>query len=253
MTENQPSKNSWEILRQYTEARIALGRTGASLTTNNILLLNEAHASARDAIYQEFEKSAIEKSLQEINLQSIQLTSKVNNKKEFLLRPDLGRRLSEESIVKIKSQAINQQFDICINISEGLSATAVNTNAIPLLNILIKKWEEAHLKIAPVCIIENGRVAISDETGYLLNSKVSIILIGERPGLSASDSMGAYITYHPKPGNTDEQRNCVSNIRKGGLSYEAASSEIFSLTEASIRLEMSGTLLKSTLALHSNQ
>jgi ethanolamine ammonia-lyase small subunit len=253
MTEHQLSKNSWEILRQYTEARIALGRTGASLTTNNILLLNEAHASARDAIYQEFEKSAIEKSLQEINQQTIQLKSKVNSKKEFLLRPDLGRQLSEESIIKIKSQATAQQFDICVNISEGLSATAVNTNAIPLLNLLIKKWEEAHLSIAPICIIENGRVAISDETGYLLNSKVSIIIIGERPGLSASDSMGAYITYHPKPGNTNEQRKCVSNIREGGLSYEAAAAEIYSLPEACIQLKMSGTLLKTTLALHSNQ
>lgn len=253
MTQPTTSSDSWEILRRYTDARIALGRTGASLTTQQVLSLNEAHAHARDSIYQQFAKNKIEDALQQLHQEVIQLKSNVSSKKEFLLRPDLGRRLSDESIADIQETACKKTSDVCISISDGLSATAVNNHAIPLLKRLIEKLHAVHLTIAPICIIENGRVAISDETGSLFNAQVSVILIGERPGLSAADSMGVYVTYGPKPGNTDEQRNCVSNIRRGGLTYEAAVTETLSLITTSIRLKLSGTLLKTHLSLTENQ
>lgn len=253
MIEKQTSKDAWGILRQYTEARIALGRAGASLSTQNILSLNEAHAQARDSIYRKFEKDIIEQALIQLHQEVFQLKSKVDDKKEFLLRPDLGRRLCEESISIIEKSDIKKTFDVCISVSDGLSATAVNSHSIPLLQRLLKKLIAADLSIAPICLIENGRVAISDETGSLLNTKVSIILIGERPGLSASDSMGVYLTFNPKVGNTDEQRNCISNIRLGGMQYDDAASEILLLTTASIRLNMSGTFLKNSLSIIDNQ
>ena len=253
MIEKQISKDAWEILRQYTDARIALGRTGSSLSTQNILSLNEAHAQARDSIYKHFDKNSIEQSLLQLHHEVFLLNSKVRDKKEFLLRPDLGRRLCDDSITVIQKANIKKAFDVCISVSDGLSATAVNSHAIPFIGHLLKKLIDANLSIAPICLIENGRVAISDEIGSLLKAKVSIILIGERPGLSSSDSMGVYLTYHPKVGNTDEQRNCVSNIRLGGMPFEEAAREIFILTAASIRLNMSGTLLKNSLSITDNQ
>jgi ethanolamine ammonia-lyase small subunit len=250
--QHNTSDDSWKILRSFTEARIALGRTGVSQSTEKILSFSLAHAMARDSIYQPFEKNILEQELNELHREMILLKSKVSEKKEFLLRPDLGRQLSEESIEKINA-CQTSPFDICINISDGLSAKAVNTHAIPLLKILIKKFDELHYQVAPICIIENGRVAISDETGSLLGAKISVMLIGERPGLTASDSMGAYLTYDPHVGNTDAQRNCVSNIRNGGLHYEEAAEEIIYLIKRALHLKLSGTGLKSNLNLPENQ
>ncbi len=248
-----PSEDPWIVLKKFTAARIALGRTGSSLTTEKILALNEAHAKARDSIYEPLDKIKLVEYFNEENRDVLELCSKTKDKKEFLLRPDWGKQLNDESRLKLNDNTPSSAFDICINISNGLSATAVNLYAIPLLKILFKKIDEAGLKIAPVCIVENGRVAVSDETGILLNSKLSIILIGERPGLTASDSMSAYLTYQPQIGNTDAQRNCVSNIREGGLSYDDAATEIFSLITFSMQKKLSGPLLKSAKSVSGNQ
>ena len=133
-----------------------------------------------------------------------------------------------------------------------MSADAVNNHAIPLINLLISMLKEKKYSIAPICVIEQGRVAISDETGFLFNSKISIILIGERPGLSATDSLGVYITYNPTIGNNDALRNCISNIRTEGLVYEIAAKKIASLIHEAMRLKMTGVGLKENTTLITN-
>jgi ethanolamine ammonia-lyase small subunit len=173
----------------------------------------------------------------------LQLKSNARNKKEFLLRPDLGRQLNNESKPLIKENVADKKYDICISISDGLSAEAVNNHVLPLLHLLFQKTDASVLTIAPICIVENGRVAISDETGFLSNAKISLILIGERPGLTAPDSMGAYLTYEPKLGNTDAGRNCISNIHSGGLAYNEAAHEIFNLLTQSMQMKLSGSKL----------
>jgi ethanolamine ammonia-lyase small subunit len=166
------------------------------------------------------------------------------DKKQYLQRPDFGRKLNQHSIDIIHKEDSNISYDICINIADGLSADAVNKHALPLMHLLIPMLKEKNYSIAPICIIEQGRVAISDETGYLLNSKLSIILIGERPGLSATDSLGVYLTYNPKVGNNDALRNCISNIRPEGLTYDIAAQKIVALINEAMRLKMTGVGLK---------
>ena len=242
----QPTRSSEDFLlqlKQFTAARVGMNRTGISKTTEDLLTLKAAHADAKDSIYEHLEMNVISNSIIALNRNVLQLKSNVLNKKEFLLRPDLGRQLNIESKKIIEEQTSEKVYDVCITISDGLSARAVNNHALPLLQLLIKKIEHEGLSIAPICIVENGRVAISDETGFLVNAKLSLILIGERPGLTDPDSMGAYLTYNPKIGNTDADRNCISNIHAGGLSYEEAAMEIFSLLKKSMQLKISGSTL----------
>jgi ethanolamine ammonia-lyase small subunit len=175
------------------------------------------------------------------------LHSRVVDRQHYLLRPDLGRRLNDESIEALRS--ISGSYDVCINVADGLSATAVNNHAVSLLNILIPRMKDAGWSLSPVCIIEQGRVAISDETGAVLDTKLSLILIGERPGLSSPDSLGAYLTFGPAIGNTDERRNCISNINANGLSYEAAADKIIYLVSEALRLKLSGVMLKDNSGL----
>ncbi|HSF44395.1 MAG TPA: ethanolamine ammonia-lyase subunit EutC, partial [Chitinophagaceae bacterium] len=157
---------------------------------------------------------------------------------QYLQRPDLGRRLNDQYVEELRS--LSGHYDICINVADGLSATAVNKHAIPLLSLLVPAMKLAGWSLAPVCIVEQGRVAVSDETGSLLNARLSIILIGERPGLSSPDSLGVYFTYGPAIGNTDERRNCISNINANGLGYEEAALKIMDLVKESLRLQVSG-------------
>ena len=248
----QPTKSSEDYLSQlksFTAARVGLNRTGISKTTEDLLFLKAAHANAKDSLYQTFDMNLLTNSILALKRKVLQLKSNAANKKEFLLRPDLGRQLNNESKVIIKENVADKKFDVCICISDGLSAEAINNHALPLLHLLLQKTDTSGLTIAPICIVENGRVAISDETGFLSNAKISLVLIGERPGLTAPDSMGAYLTYEPKSGNTDALRNCVSNIHKGGQSYEEAADEIFYLLTQSMQLKLSG----STLTLQNNQ
>jgi len=242
-----------DVLQQHTTARVALGKTGTGMFTQDIMSFRAAHAQAKDSIYQTFDSKIIADSLTQLNRKVWVLKSKANDKREFLLRPDLGRQLHEESMELIGTLQASLPFDLCISISDGLSVSAIHEHCIPLMTLLLKKMDDAGYSISPICIVERGRVAISDITGFLTRSKVSLILIGERPGLSASNSLGAYVTYGPKTGNTDAHRNCVSNIHQGGLDYELAADEIFSLVTLALQKQLSGSQLKTAITIPSHQ
>ena len=247
-----PDKDPWLALEKFTSARIALGRTGVSIPLKENLQFKLAHAFARDAVFANLDFSFLEEGLKILNHPFIILHSKAIDRAEYLQRPDLGRNLDERSLSLLEDQAGESQysksttpsFDLCITIADGLSATAINMHALPFLMNLFPLLIFAEISVASICLVEQGRVAISDETGAALNAKISIILIGERPGLSSPDSLGLYLTYHPKPGNTDAQRNCISNIGPNGLSYTAAAEKTFWLIKESLRLQLSGVGLK---------
>ena len=234
----------WTALGKFTPARIALGRAGVSIPYKETLSFKLAHAFARDAVFAKMDKELLVDGVKDLQHPLLILHSKAANRGQFLQRPDMGRRLDENSISAI--QVYTGPYDVCINIADGLSANAINHHVIPVLRILVPALISSGMTVAPICIIEEGRVAISDETGQMLNSKLSIILIGERPGLSSPDSLGVYLTYHPEVGNTDANRNCISNIGPNGLSYQAAADKILYLIKESIRLKLSGVLLKDS-------
>ncbi|NJM25360.1 MAG: ethanolamine ammonia-lyase, partial [Bacteroidia bacterium] len=168
-------------------------------------------------------------------------------------RPDLGRQLNEPSIDLLQSAGIARNQDVAIILADGLSATAINNHAIPFLKLLIPSLSDSGISLAPITLVEHGRVAIGDEIGELWKAKLSVILIGERPGLSSPDSMGVYFTYRPTVGLTDDSRNCVSNIRPAGLPYQAAAEKLFYLIKESLRLKLSGVNLKDSASLPGEQ
>jgi ethanolamine ammonia-lyase small subunit len=235
--QHNKDQDPWWGLRKFTNARIALGRVGVSVPTGESLAFSLAHAFARDAVYDMLEVEGCRLEISRLH-QCVVLHSRALDRNQYLQRPDLGRRLNDGSVEELRT--LSGHYDICINVADGLSATAVNSHAVPLLKLLIPAMKQAGWSLAPICLIEQGRVAISDETGAILNAKLSIILIGERPGLSSPDSLGVYFTYGPAIGNTDERRNCISNINANGLSYEEAAAKIMELVKESMRLQLSG-------------
>jgi len=237
-----PSNDPWLVLGKFTAARIALGRTGVSIPFRENLSFKLAHAFARDAVYTNLDIDSLIRSAPGLLVPFVLLHSRATDRAEYLQRPDLGRQLNNESLL-ILSQ-YSGSYDICINMADGLSATAINEHAIPLLSLLIPRFITGGFSVAPLCIIEQGRVAISDETGNALGAKLSLILIGERPGLSTPDSLGVYLTFQPMAGNTDHQRNCISNIGPKGLSFESATEKIYYLVSEALRLQLSGIGLK---------
>jgi ethanolamine ammonia-lyase small subunit len=239
--------DDWQSLKSYTSARIALGRTGVAVPLQEALAFKMAHAHARDAVYSELDEVALIEGLQAFQLPIFSLQSRANNRQEYLQRPDFGRQLN--SFSKEQLQGENAQKDVALIIADGLSATAINNHAVPVLQILIPLIQNSGFSLAPLSIVHQGRVAISDEVGFLLNTKFSVILIGERPGLSSPDSMGVYLTYNPKVGLTDESRNCISNIRLEGLSYKGAAEKILYFIRESFRLQYSGVALKDNAGL----
>jgi ethanolamine ammonia-lyase small subunit len=247
--QQQHDQDPWVGLRKYTNARIALGRAGVSVPTSESLQFTLAHAFARDAVFDRLEVGGCRLKITKLH-PCLVLHSRVVDRQQYLQRPDLGRRLNEDSLTELKTLA--GVYDICINVADGLSATAVNSHAVPLLDILVPRMKDAGWSLAPICIIEQGRVAVSDETGSVSGAKLSLILIGERPGLSSPDSLGAYLTYGPAIGNTDERRNCISNINANGLSYEAAADKIMYLVSEALRLKLSGVMLKDNSGLLSD-
>jgi ethanolamine ammonia-lyase small subunit len=233
----------WAGLKKFTAARIALGRTGTAEPLQAMLQFRLAHAYARDAVYATLEQEALLDGLQQLQRPCFVLHSEAANRHEYLQYPDRGRKLDGSSAAQLK--AFNSTaYDVCIVIADGLSATAINTHAIPVLQKLLPLIDKAGLSLAPICLAEQGRVAIGDEIGWLLEARLVLILIGERPGLSSPDSLGAYLTYRPQPGLTDEARNCISNIRPEGLYYDLAAEKLFFLIQESLRLEISGVGLK---------
>jgi ethanolamine ammonia-lyase small subunit len=234
-------------LKEFTAARIAIGRAGVSIPTKQSLEFNLAHAHARDAVYSILDVDGLSNKLEQFDLPTLHLHSKAENRAQYLQRPDLGRKLKKSSTHKLEDNAGN--YDVVIIIADGLSATAVNEHVVSVIQKLIPLLSAAKLKLAPICLIEQGRVASGDKIAHLLNAKLSIMLIGERPGLSAADSIGAYLTYNPKPGLTDESRNCISNIRPKGLPSKLAAEKIFYLVQEAFRLKLSGVGLKDNQGL----
>ena len=236
--------DAWQFLQKYTSARIARGRTGHSLPTSELLKFQADHAQARDAVYSELDIQQLSDSIYKaFDLQILNLKSEVHNRSQYLQRPDLGRTLSQLSREKLMDIS-SLKSDICFVIADGLSAQAVNQNALPILEKLIPKLTVINWKIAPICLVEQGRVAIADEIGFLLKSEIVVILIGERPGLTSPNSMGAYITFHPYAGMTDESRNCISNIRPEGMDFQRAMEKIYYLLTEMKTKSISGVNLK---------
>lgn len=233
----------WSDLKAYTAARIALGRTGTAEPLQALLQFRLAHANARDAVYAILNQQMLLSELQSLHCASFTLQTQAASRSEYLQYPDRGRRLhtkSHDELCEFNSTG----YDVCLVLADGLSATAINNHAIPVINLLLPLFEKATVSVAPVCIVQEGRVAIGDECGYLLKAKLVAVLIGERPGLSSPDSLGVYLTWRPAPGLTDEARNCISNIRPEGLNYLAAAEKIFFLINESLRLQLSGVGLK---------
>lgn len=238
--------NPWAKLRRFTQARIALGRAGVSIPTKASLDFQFAHARARDAVHLPMDKVGIVAKLEAAGYPVIELKSAAHDRTAYLQRPDLGRRLEEASRRKLSSLAEKgaHGFDIAFVIADGLSAFAVNQHAIAMLEAVRPKLAEMNWRMAPVCVVEQGRVAIGDEIGAALGARMVVILIGERPGLSAPDSLGLYLTYAPRVGLTDSARNCISNVRPEGQSFPIAAHRLlYLLTEARSR-KLSGVDLK---------
>lgn len=235
-------------LKQFTAARIGIGRAGTSIPLKQSLELKLAHAHARDSVYSELDTDKLSSDLKQFDLPVLLLHSEAASREMYLQRPDLGRQLNETSVRMLKDY-LHNKTDIAIVIADGLSATAVNHHSISLLKILIPELQSTGLKVGPLSLVKQGRVAIADDIGVHLKAKLSLILIGERPGLSSADSMGCYITYNPKSGLTDESRNCVSNIRPHGLTFKSASKKIFYLIQQAFRHKLSGVGLKDNAGL----
>ncbi|WP_428331275.1 ethanolamine ammonia-lyase subunit EutC [Mucilaginibacter sp.] len=234
-------------LREFTAARIAIGRVGNSIPLKQSLEFKLAHAHARDAVYSLLDIDGLMESLKVFELPVLHLYSKADRRHTYLKRPDLGRQLNEQSIRQLAEYKTDA--DISIIIADGLSATALNDNTFNLLEVLIPMLRSAKLTIGPITLVEQGRVAIGDDIAHELGAGLSILLIGERPGLSAADSMGAYLTYKPKPGLTDESRNCISNIRPEGLIPKLAADKIFYLIKEAFSRKLSGVALKDNAGL----
>jgi ethanolamine ammonia-lyase small subunit len=239
-------QNPWLELRRLTPARIALGRTGTSLPTTAQLDFQFAHAQARDAVHLPFDHAGLSAQLSERERDSLLLHSAAVDRNSYLQRPDLGRKLSDDSARQLRDYAAAHPggVDLAIVVADGLSALAVHRHTLPFLTRLEEQMSADGWSMAPVILVEQGRVAVGDEIGQLLGAKMLVMLIGERPGLSSPDSLGLYFTYNPKIGLTDAYRNCISNVRLEGLSYGMAAHRLLYLMREARRRQLSGVNLK---------
>jgi ethanolamine ammonia-lyase small subunit len=233
-------------LRRLTPARIALGRTGTSMPTSAQLDFQYAHAQARDAVHLPFDSAGLSAQLAERGRASLLLHSAATDRNSYLQRPDLGRKLSDESAQTLRDYALANPggVDLAIVVADGLSALAVHRHTLPFLARMEDQIVNDGWSVSPVILVEQGRVAVADEIGELLGAKMVVILIGERPGLSSPDSLGLYFTYNPKVGLTDAYRNCISNVRLEGLSYGMAAHRLLYLMREACRRQLSGVNLK---------
>jgi ethanolamine ammonia-lyase small subunit len=249
LTPEKPSvdtANPWLELRSLTSARIALGRTGTSLPTRAQLDFQLAHAQARDAVHLPFDHALLSHKLAEQGRETLQLHSAAPDRDAYLQRPDKGRRLDEAS-AKVLSDFVKAHpgpIDIAVVVADGLSSLAVHRHALPFLARMEELAVAEGWTLSPVILVEQGRVAIADEIGELLGARMSVILIGERPGLSSPDSLGVYFTYEPKVGLNDAHRNCISNVRLEGLSYPMAAHRLLYLMKEACKRGLSGVNLK---------
>lgn len=235
----------WRRLRALTPARIALGRTGGSLPTAAHLDFQLAHALARDAVHDALDLEAMGEALRVAGMEWLAVRSSAGDRARYLQRPDLGRRLdsaSRELLARTPSLATRP--DAVFVVADGLSARAVHRHAVPLLGQIRSQLLADGWSLAPVVLAEQGRVALGDEIGALLGARLVVVLLGERPGLSSPDSLGAYLTWEPRVGRTDADRNCISNIRPEGLAYEPAGARLRYLMSEARRRRLSGVRLK---------
>lgn len=230
----------WADLRRFTPARVALGRVGNGLPTAAHLDFQAAHAAARDAVHAALEVTALQAELTAARLPSIAVRSAVPDRRAYLLRPDLGRRLCEADRARLPAAPGAMLFVIC----DGLSAIAVQRHAPVLLGQIVPALRRAGHEVAPIVVAEQGRVALGDDIGETMGACAVAVLIGERPGLTAADSLGVYLTWQPRRGRTDAERNCISNIRPAGLTPVAAADKLLWLIGAMQRLRLTGVALK---------
>ena len=235
----------WAELRQFTSARLALGRAGHALPTRELLRFGLAHAQARDAVHVPLDVSALEQSLQALNLATLRVRSAAPDRASYLLRPDLGRRLANDDVPRLRDwrERHGHAYDLLIVIGDGLSSPAVARNAAPLVDALTRQAPPGW-RLGPVVIATQARVALADDVGQQLGAPRVAMLIGERPGLSSPDSLGIYLTHDPRVGRHDAQRNCISNVRPEGLAPELAARRLWWLCEESRRLGLTGVALK---------
>ena len=258
MTGRKPSviANPWRRLSAWTDARIGLGRAGISLPTHEMLAFQLAHAQARDAVHLPLDTSRLMKDLAELTErrkallphEPVHLQSQASDRITYLQRPDLGRRLSQKSCEALDrlGHTGDSPVDLALVVADGLSSYGVQENAVGFLEALLANLEadDQTWELAPLIVVSQGRVAIGDDVGHRLNARCVVVLIGERPGLSSPDSLGLYLTWAPEPGLTDASRNCISNIRPAGLSFEEASRRLGYLLREARRQEVSGVPLK---------
>lgn len=237
------SPDVWSQWRAATPARIALGRAGNGLPTAEVLRFGWAHAMARDAIHVPLDVEALGRDLAAGDRQVLQARSAAPDRMTYLRRPDLGRRLAPESAAQLQAQLGGQACDLCFVVADGLSSLAVARHAAPLLEALLPLLAPG-LRIAPVVVATQARVALADEVGEICGARVAVILIGERPGLSSPDSLGIYLTHAPRRGRSDAERNCISNVRPEGLAYGPAAHKLAWLLRESLRRGLSGVALK---------
>jgi ethanolamine ammonia-lyase small subunit len=237
-------------LRDFTPARVSLPASGHSIATSEVLNFQLAHAQARDAVHAVLHLSSFAQRLHselpilaEASIPVLQLQSNAPDRAAYLRQPIRGRTLHPDSVVKLQPTS----SDLAIILADGLSALAVERHAIPLLVHLLPQLLDAGWTIAPLSLVQQGRVAIGDPIGFRLRANLSLVLIGERPGLSSPDSLGGYLTWHPHPRRTDADRNCLSNIRDDGLSPEAAAGRLLWFLEAARARQITGTSLKEGL------
>lgn len=234
--------NAWDSLKQFTPARIALGRAGISLPTRASLDFQLAHALARDAVNIPIDFSELDLSLSLLGFESLTLNTQAENQQHYLQRPDLGRMLSDATLACLQ-QTAPISTEAVIVVADGLSSKAIQHHALPFLALLLPQLHAYHL--APVCLVKHGRVAIGDAIAEHYAARLCIVLIGERPGLSSPDSMGIYFTYQARAKlSTDAERNCISNIHNNGLSYEQALKKLMFLITEAEKLQLSGVNLK---------
>ena len=243
----------WSALRAHTPANIAIGRTGHSLLTREVLRFGLAHAQARDAVHVPLDSARLASELGTAGWPSVTVHSAAADsgggaRQTYLCRPDLGRRLSESGMRQLDALAAasNAAPDLCVVIGDGLSPLAVQTHAPPLLDALRNRWRDAgrHWSATPVVIATQARVALGDEIAERLRARMVLMLIGERPGLSSPDSLGIYATWSPRVGRSDAERNCISNVRAEGLSYAVAAFKLAWLIDEAFRRELTGVALK---------
>ena len=237
--------NPWQNWRAATPARLALGRAGAGMPTDETLRFGWAHAMARDAIHAALDVDRLDAELRADGWGVARVHSRAEDRTTYLRRPDLGRQLDTDDAARLRDAEQTpdgRRCDVCIVIGDGLSSLAVERNAVPLLAAL-RPHLPAGIRFAPVVIASQARVALADEVAEIFGAALSVMLIGERPGLSSPDSLGIYLTHAPRKGRHDAERNCISNVRPAGLAYDTAAFKLAWLMREALRFGATGIAL----------